>query len=306
MSLRDAIRAVIKSRRLQRLRDLAELRQLEEKLKHARLPWMQGHSVLYKFKGFRDEQQRHVLDILENLRIYLSSADQINDPYDIAPVVRYAGDPNDPEFMKTIAAEQRAIAHRHGMTDEQLQAEIAQASVTAEDLPAATTKSLRETLRQGFRLYCLTLERHHPLQWAHYADGHHGVCLHFSCAQGTLFGTAQEVLYHPTRLPILMPMAALSELELYDRIGLVKAEYWKYESEYRLIAAADAEYGEKRNGDFLSFDSPELIGVTLGMRMTEPDREMLIRHVDKHFPNLPIWEAYEDEERYWMLSRQIR
>jgi hypothetical protein len=50
-----------------------------------RMPWMERIRTLFKFKGFQDAQKEHVIDIIDNSRIYFSEPGSFNDPFDYAP-----------------------------------------------------------------------------------------------------------------------------------------------------------------------------------------------------------------------------
>ncbi|HBC0625069.1 TPA: DUF2971 domain-containing protein, partial [Serratia marcescens] len=64
----------------------------------------------------------------------------------------------------------------------------------------------------------------HPVQWAHYADKHKGVCLVFSVDKSLL----TDVCYHPERL---------LESSNPNPLDALKYKYkaWEYEDETRLI-----------------------------------------------------------------------
>jgi hypothetical protein len=87
-----------------------------------------------------------------------------------------------------------------GLNDEQI-AELRRAEgVTAERLPELAGADLRKRLRNDVRILCLSANQRHPLQWAHYANGHQGVCVHFRSDAGTWVGGARKVKYRPDRL----------------------------------------------------------------------------------------------------------
>jgi hypothetical protein len=172
-------------------------------------------------------------------------------------------------------------------------------------LASESMTMIRDELGRTSRVLCLSAEQQHPLQWAHYADSHRGVCLHFRCDQGTVFGLARGVSYRDDRDPILFPLNRQSPSEIADKLSLVKAKYWEYENEYRIIAVEGIEWGASLEGPFLYFEPELLEGVTVGMRMDADRRFELLELVDKLRPGLPVWEASEDEERFWMKIERL-
>ena len=291
-----AVRAAMKQARLAK-------EDLPQRLGFA---WAFGIDTLYKFKGFRGEQRDHVRDVLENSRLYFARPDQFNDPYDVAPVLRLGGDPGDPKFFAELEAQERETLMKDGMSKAEIDVYRKAHGVTIDLLADGAQRDLRQKLLLGTRVLCLTAERAHPLQWAHYADQHRGVCLHFSCAAGSTLGQARAVKYRQGRTPVLIPLDRQSEDEITERMALTKADFWSYEKEYRIITHDGVESGVPLRQGFLTLEPPVLTGVTLGMRMPADDEAALLNMIDHSRPGVPIWKAREDFDRFWMQMERIR
>lgn len=199
---------------------------VDDRPKRLGFAWAFGIDTLYKFKGFQGDQRNHVLDMLENSRVYFSAPHQFNDPYDVAPVLRLAGDPNDPRFFEELQAQEREALIADGMSDADIDAYKKTHGVTIDRLADGAQIDLRQKLLAGARIFCLTAECCHPLQWTHYADQHRGVCLHFRCAAGSPLGQARAVKYRKERVPILIPLDRQSDDEITERMALTKADFW--------------------------------------------------------------------------------
>ena len=145
------------------------------------LVWTQGVETLYKFKGFEGDQKSHVYDILENSRIFFAEPGQFNDPFDSAPVIRLAGDPKNKDFVEELRAEEDLYLAARGMSESQVEKFRKEHGTDVIDLANESMTMIRDELARNSRILCLSAEQCHPLQWAHYADSHKGVCLHFSC-----------------------------------------------------------------------------------------------------------------------------
>jgi hypothetical protein len=81
IATRRVVRAVIRNARAEAQRE----QDLLEAARGLRMAWAQGIATLYKLKSLTGESRDHTLDIIENSRIYFSSPEQFNDPFDCAP-----------------------------------------------------------------------------------------------------------------------------------------------------------------------------------------------------------------------------
>jgi hypothetical protein len=272
-----------------------------------RFPWAAKIDTLYKFRSFQDASRQYVEQILLESRIYFSHPDDFNDPFDVAPVLKLGGDPNDPAYRREVEAAELASHRAAGRTDEQIEGLRRSEGVTLEQLPERAGANMRSALRDAKRILCLTADRRHPLQWAHYANGHQGVCIHFRCGSGTWCGGARKVQYRKDRLPVLIPLDRQSEHEIVDRLVFAKANFWRYENEYRVLA-------DHRNGDssaiqlranFGYFAASDISGITIGTRMSEADRAILFAILRRRRQALEVWECVPDEHTFSLQIRKL-
>jgi Protein of unknown function (DUF2971) len=112
---------------------------------------------------------------------------------------------------------------------------------------AAARRAWQETRGQcakSFGLLCFSKDWHNPVQWAHYADKHRGICLGFEISDMQL----QEVSYARTRLP-WDPNLVLSDQkageEFVQKILSTKFSHWRYEKEMRMFFRLDPATEEK-------------------------------------------------------------
>nr|WP_283815785.1 DUF2971 domain-containing protein [Bradyrhizobium lablabi] len=110
------------------------------------------------------------------------------------------------------------------------------------------------TVRRAFRrtkneldkwagLLCFSRNWKNPVQWAHYADRHRGLCLGFDVPDDRL----QPVVYRTK--PLKADVAAMNGTNddrwaFYKRVLSTKFTHWRYENEVRLfihLQDADAE-----------------------------------------------------------------
>src|SRR5665213_539277 len=286
----------------QRERYRANLRRHAKRLRFA---WIEGHDTLYKFKSMAGNGCSEVQDMIENSRIYFSIPDQFNDPFDCAPVCKPAKPLSDPAFIQELLADEERMMGESGKSPEEVE-ELRKSQVDVLQLGPAVTAQTRSVMRADVRMFCLTSRQDHPLQWAHYADSHRGVCLHFRCKFGTLLGLARAVKYRKVREPVLVPLNYNpSPDHIADRMVQIKADFWRYESEYRIIGHDGADWGYTLDGRFCSFPPKQLCGVTLGMGTGAADRQLIMSWAANHVPALRVYEAVEDPDQFGLRMRWI-
>jgi hypothetical protein len=88
-----------------------------------------------------------------------------------------------------------------------------------------------------------------------------------------------------------LPLERQTSDEIMERLVLVKADFWKYEEEYRIVGDDSIDWGAKLEGRYLAVELDLLTGVTISMRMPATDEADLLAVIDAHRPGLPVWKA---------------
>lgn len=275
-----------------------------ETIRMFRFPWNQGITTLYKYRSFQGESRTWVSDILLESRIRFSHADEFNDPFDVAPTLAHGGEVSDLPYLRELKREELNSHLQRGLTRKQIRALRRSEGVPAEQLSRAALPLLRKTIRDHSRILCLSARRDHPLQWAHYANGHKGVCIHFRCEAGTWTGGARQVRYRKSRVPIRLPLTE-SEWDMVDKMVLTKAHFWKYEHEYRVIALRGADQTVSLKNQFFHFAPSDITGITIGAAMNETDRVALFEILDRRRQGIEVWECEEDFTRFALKIRKV-
>ena len=272
--------------------------------KKLRFAWYFGHDTLYKFRSFSGDSRKWVLDTIKNSRIYFPHPPAFNDPFDVSPVVMHGGDPYDPEYLREIQTEEARMHKAAGLKGRALDQRRKREGVSIHDLPKAAEADLRRQLREDVRVLCLTANRLHPLQWSHYADSHRGLCLHFRCRPGA-FGLARQVRYRKKRYPLRIPLRRQSSDRIMDRMVFNKADFWSYESEYRIIASKSGKAEPNLKKGYMHFDPSLLVGITFGLQMPKKDRSALMAHARRHNPSIQFWEVVEDRYDFALIEKRF-
>jgi hypothetical protein len=289
INLREAIRV-----ELDRERRRQELLQVGREL---RLAWTFGKTTLYKYMSLADQERRNrVLDVLRNSRVYLSAPSQLNDAADCRPRFELAKPLSDPDFVRELQADEERMIVEQRLTPDEVERLHAQYGVEPERLAEGVTEHTRRELESKTRIYCLSARNTDSGMWGLYA-GLNGVCLHFACHSGSVFGNARGVVYLPTREPILIPIQYNSPNEIADRMAFVKGERWQGEEEYRLVAF-DGSLGEDMpliDDHFVAFAPERLTGITLGMNIDPGHRALLLDAIAARSTPAEVFEAVEGD-----------
>jgi len=258
-----------------------------------RFAWAEGHSTLYKFMGLTGERFEYVVDVLENSRIYLSSPDQLNDRADCRPIFRMAKSLTDAEFIEELEQGEKQMIAEENLTPEQVSALRITHGVKVEDLARSITEHTQLMLQRATRIYCLSARHQSAQMWGYYAESHAGICLHFNCSSGSLFGMARRVVYSEIREPILVPIHYNKPDDVADRMVFAKAIGWSHEQEYRIIAHENIVGDEFPLIDhcYVHFPADRLVGITFGSQTTEDQRNDLLKVIVRRRLPLSVFQA---------------
>jgi hypothetical protein len=251
---------------------------------------------LYHYEAFCPS---YLTDTLVNQRVHVSDPRNFNDPWDCCPYfdTTQASDPN--YRARCIQYIQQQVPLPNITVARRLDYEsMLQASsrLFSEMLQTSFRKTLRDTLVNRWRIYCLTVHPAMSLMWSHYANHHQGICLEFDASQAVI-GGAFQVKYSET-LPLL-DILALSD-EAAFQVLVTKSSDWAYESEYRILARDskaddDSQFQPITTNDFLYLPPGALTAIIAGCRADACAIKMLVH---KHAPGLPVKRAVQAPERY--------
>lgn len=273
--------------------------------KALRLAWAEEVTTLYKYRSYAEQSRNWVNDIIKNSRIFCPYPTQFNDPFDVKPIFRHSGDPNNPKYIAAMLRRQRQVATEQGKSAAEIRSLERQFGRTVHDLPLLVQQETHGALRERNRILCLSADALHPLQWSHYADSHKGVCLHFWSWTNSVFGQARRVRYTSRRIPIRLRPRPIPLLSTAERLAFTKAKWWTYEREYRICRPDGLPEVEPLRRGYLHFPAGLLTGITVGSQMPVKDRRSLIRFVARHRPKLMIWEAYESPDEFKLEARAL-
>jgi hypothetical protein len=200
---------------------------------------MQLPAKLYKYQAFT----HYTVDGLRESKLWFGAPSGFNDPYDCAqPTIRSMLTDEDLRVCFELVASKAPNPQKLG-------AELVLNGQYTDEFRRQARTALQGALEDRIRIQrhergvtCFAESNTDLLMWAHYADGHKGLCLEFD-TQAELFRKAIQVVYRPD-------FPQLGAVEIYDSGPLVqamigtKSECWSYEREWRVPhIEANKKYG---------------------------------------------------------------
>lgn len=303
--LSDAIRAANHAERLK-----AQEKAHRARCAELKLAWALGMQTLYKFRSVRGDSLDHVIETIQQSRIYFPSPSQFNDPFDCAPRFELSRKADDPIFVEEAQRYRSEWMKAESLTEEQAKRREAEEGVPHDQLPMVIREQVRRDIASSVRIFCLSGRRDHPLLWSHYADSHRGVCLHFSTdsllkSDTNPFRYARRVDYREERTPFFIPLADNSGTDLADIIAYTKASFWSYEEEYRIVCHGAPDFSFQLDEGFLSFYPPYLEGISFGLKIEPEIRAKLIDSCRKTNRSIALYQALENHERFGLEFEPI-
>lgn len=236
----------------------------------------------YKYRSLAGDQRIFTEQILSESTLYWSSPLAFNDPFECAPV------PEMPKIRAERESRLRRLIRKQAPTaSEATRRELLGNAmrVPAETYEQGLQRELPNLLKD-FAVCSLSATPESVLMWSHYSDCHRGLCLRFRpltrdskapyVPEKTYFEFAYPITYSAERPTISIPIA--NEGETLERTVLTKADFWRYEEEWRLIA-------HKGGAGLRPFPPECLDAVILGARMPKEDRDEVEGWLaQRHYP----------------------
>jgi len=122
---------------------------------------------------------------------------------------------------------------------------------------AVNSEKSKISKRNG--LLCFSKDKYNPVQWAHYAENHKGICLGLDIPDSKL----RKVKYVAERLA----RETLNDPDRNEKLLTTKFNHWSYEQEHRLLLELKDYSSDSEGFRFKGFDSHlELKEVYIGCK----------------------------------------
>lgn len=172
---------------------------------------------------------------------------------------------------------------------------------------------VHESLSQT-RVLCLTEENDNLLMWSHYSDSHTGSAFKLNVIEelDVSLLMAKKVTYSTTYPCIstedelidnMLCVVDIDYNQRYKNLVCVKSTDWAYEKEWRIsINLQDHSINEET----LLQEAKEVFSaIYLGCRMPLGDKAEIIELVQKHLPEMEVWQSVESINQYKLEFEKI-
>lgn len=245
---------------------------------------------LYRYRTI----DKHLIDALVNQTLYFATPVCLNDPFDCLINQRKI-------FEQAIAT-----------TNETHRKELLSIYVDTKHFFSNWNTHIHNS-----GLCCFSKEANIPLLWAHYADGHKGLCIEY-----TFFGTdfapdgngpfavsvmgdvqyiANPILQLLLNHPIHEIEKAISKPETKDGLVFMKAllrnylfsksPSWSYEQEWRFIRMKSGLYKPR-------IDRPLISKICFGLRTSEEDKNLILKLAQQYCANVKFSHMVHDDTEF--------
>jgi hypothetical protein len=243
--------------------------------------------VLYKYRDLVGKNRGYVREILLEDKVYFSSFDNLNDPFDGRVHMSFKGGTR--EWNGFISRMTRLYNPK--LTHKGLRAEVNRIlrDEKRHKDPEVLKRGLSDAQQAFYRrwgIFCLSERNDVSLMWSHYADGHRGLCLGFAHLAVKPLGPALSVKY-TSEFP-KVNFFTDDDLRKFEAQFLTKGLNWEHESERRVI--------DRVGGPGIRHFPPKaLVSVIFGAKMSQEDRAEVLSWVEQRSSKPNLFEAHLKE-----------
>jgi len=263
---------------------------------------MKKPDLLYKYRIWdeRNTQDSYQNRLLINNEIYLSSANQFNDPFDSSTPFQYQKkDLKKRKIYKKLCwmlkLQNPTLSNFeiHQICKKRLYSGFYKDENYIKEYYENYIKSINEE----FGIFSLSKSKSNLLMWSHYSDSHKGYCIGFDHKMLlSISGSLGSVIYSNSfpKLSLFPKSEALDFLKLLR----TKSKEWEYEEEYRIVLR-----GKSRKT--IHFTDECIREVILGCNMSEINKNDIIKIVQKKNSSIRIFETKISLKKYELEITEI-
>jgi hypothetical protein len=243
---------------------------------------------LYKYRDWKNDYHK---TIISKQIAFLASPGQFNDPFDCKIPIRY--DINSEQLLEDIYYRTIKAVHKD-RPDSEIRAFAKKQVNEGQVDPKSFKKNGEEYFSQldkRMGIMSVSARNNDILMWGHYANSHSGFCIGLDTSEILKMNGIDFIgkVNYCEELPKIIPTGNLTE-EFEQQI-FTKWNKWEYEAEYRLTKN---HIGNRK----IQIPKTAFKEVILGYNMSEVERRKLVKLAKKQFPEIHIFEAKPNEEKF--------
>lgn len=273
---------------------------------------------------FKYASAENALKLLSELRVRVSSADQLNDPFELSPkidpafftidkAIHFLRQDHQIDYWYEREARERGYSNKKAYKRWYLQRTNLRkrAEPLMKNIPQNVEQARQNFARtfsdgNGFKLFCASKRNDSVLMWSHYANNHQGIVLEFDSSKPPFSNLQSEYVMEVHYSEKKSPFNYVPEVEHFKRallaVARTKSLDWKYEEEVRIIFPAALCF----EGQFMRFNSQALRSVIFGCRCSQDNRTVVIKELAKsHFSHVQISEATLSSQEFRLEFKEI-
>lgn len=212
-----------------------------------------GIDTLYKFTSFNQEQLDRTSHLFVSGKLYHSTPDKFNDPFECKPHWKWPSNPND---IRAIRKHLIKVAIKDGSSRKNAEKLVSDFMKNSANVKTSISGATLSTFSR-LRICCFTTDYKHLLFWSHYTNSHKGFCVGFNANVMPIsyaFKVRYQDQYPEIKYPEPIP-------EKRFEPALIKSKDWEYEQEYRTILAPDAKDQPNNDGESIVLEGHEMNSV---------------------------------------------
>ena len=255
-------------------------------------------SIIYLYKNskgsifrYRDFNPNNI-SALSKGRLYLSSPNKFNDPWDCNvdfSIDDFKSSFENMGFLKEIESK---LGLDINSLSEDFKTKIIEECLRAEknvndekvlieqDLSKKHTDYIKDTVKVA----CFSEVNNSILMWSHYADCHKGFCLEYDIEELKMYNDIFSFIYPIKYSNVPAEICASFEPEKADNLTIYatmcKSSHWEYEREWRLVLPESLMIEDVENKGIFYVEIPKPKKIYLGA-LTSEENEDIVRKIYK-------------------------
>ncbi len=247
--------------------------------------------LLFKYKTY---EPSHLQDIVVESCLYMSSINQLNDPFDSQSNIYFDNSGvSRNKYIRSLIKSHKIPNKERAKPEKRLHSP----TIIQNEL-----QRVRKNIVDKTGIFSFSAEARNLLLWAHYANSHKGVCLIFDVAQDIDVFVQSLPIQYSKSYPVIKYSENLKS-DLIRATFLTKANDWSYENERRI-------FNLDRAHQKLSFNPRALYGLIIGAKSDHNDIELIRGLVAKRAsldrPKLKIFHSEISDSKYKVIYRQVK
>jgi hypothetical protein len=255
------------------------------------------HRFLYKFRAFdaaNSESVDRMRDVIVRSRLWLSSAQDFNDPFDGQGKV----------IAKGSISQKRerldALLKKQGLTWNRRKKQLTKLAARPDAFYEEKVREFYKGHLNKLGIFCLAGDPRSILMWSHYSDNHRGLWLQFESARDPEVFTQIVTMDYAKEYPILNWTTDFEQ----GSVALMarKHEGWSYECEARIRVI-------NRAHSYLPFNPEALRAICFGCRTSNPLIERVHTLLDERhkigLSQLKLFKAVQGDSEYKLVIQKF-